>query len=164
MFSTCCAAWLRPPWPFQPLALLPTHSLVFWFGDLNFRIESLDIRFVKYAIDSNILSQLWEKDQVRALGDTVEPLLGPEWHLALAKLPVQLWDRARPLAAHGAQRALALWGRGGTVPGWFSWELGTHFLYWCARKSWGNWVYELAARMAWTNPESCVGLPAMGQG
>ena len=85
MFSTCCAAWLRPPWPFQPLALLPTHSLVFWFGDLNFRIESLDIRFVKYAIDSNILSQLWEKDQVRALGDTVEPLLGPEWHLALAK-------------------------------------------------------------------------------
>uniref|UniRef100_A0A8C6JHZ1 Phosphatidylinositol 4,5-bisphosphate 5-phosphatase A n=2 Tax=Melopsittacus undulatus TaxID=13146 RepID=A0A8C6JHZ1_MELUD len=40
------------------------HDLVFWFGDLNFRIESLDIRFVKYAIDSNILSQLWEKDQL----------------------------------------------------------------------------------------------------
>ncbi|NWI65230.1 PI5PA phosphatase, partial [Todus mexicanus] len=40
------------------------HDLVFWFGDLNFRIESLDIRFVKYAIDNNILSQLWEKDQL----------------------------------------------------------------------------------------------------
>ncbi|XP_041880098.1 phosphatidylinositol 4,5-bisphosphate 5-phosphatase A isoform X6 [Corvus kubaryi] len=39
------------------------HDLVFWFGDLNFRIESLDICFVKYAIDSNVLSQLWEKDQ-----------------------------------------------------------------------------------------------------
>lgn len=49
--------------PFSPLPLL--HSLVFWFGDLNFRIESLDICFVKYAIDSNVLSQLWEKDQVR---------------------------------------------------------------------------------------------------
>ncbi|NXI68732.1 PI5PA phosphatase, partial [Anseranas semipalmata] len=40
------------------------HDLVFWFGDLNFRIESLDIRFVKYAIDNSILSQLWEKDQL----------------------------------------------------------------------------------------------------
>lgn len=41
-------------------------SVVFWFGDLNFRIESLDIRFVKYAIDNSILHQLWEKDQVRS--------------------------------------------------------------------------------------------------
>ncbi|KAF7239930.1 Phosphatidylinositol 4,5-bisphosphate 5-phosphatase A [Varanus komodoensis] len=40
------------------------HDLVFWFGDLNFRIDSLDIRFVKYAIDNNILHQLWEKDQL----------------------------------------------------------------------------------------------------
>lgn len=46
----------------------PARSLVFWFGDLNFRIESLDIRFVKYAIDNNILSQLWEKDQVSGPG------------------------------------------------------------------------------------------------
>ncbi|KAL7986699.1 hypothetical protein Chor_012982 [Crotalus horridus] len=41
------------------------HDLVFWFGDLNFRIDSLDIRYVKYAIDNSILHQLWEKDQVR---------------------------------------------------------------------------------------------------
>lgn len=38
---------------------------MFWFGDLNFRIESYDLHFVKFAIDNNQLHQLWEKDQVR---------------------------------------------------------------------------------------------------
>lgn len=38
---------------------------MFWFGDLNFRIESYDLHFVKFAIDSDQLHQLWEKDQVR---------------------------------------------------------------------------------------------------
>ena len=37
---------------------------MFWFGDLNFRIESYDLHFVKLAIDSEQLHQLWEKDQV----------------------------------------------------------------------------------------------------
>lgn len=41
------------------------NSLVFWFGDLNFRIESYDLHFVKFAIDSDQLHQLWEKDQVQ---------------------------------------------------------------------------------------------------
>uniref|UniRef100_A0A803TVV6 Inositol polyphosphate-5-phosphatase J n=1 Tax=Anolis carolinensis TaxID=28377 RepID=A0A803TVV6_ANOCA len=50
------------------------HDLVFWFGDLNFRIESLDIRFVKYAIDSNMLHQLWEKDQLN-IAKTTWPIL-----------------------------------------------------------------------------------------
>ncbi|XP_062445715.1 phosphatidylinositol 4,5-bisphosphate 5-phosphatase A isoform X2 [Rhea pennata] len=54
------------------------HDLVFWFGDLNFRIESLDIRFVKYAIDSNILSQLWEKDQLNIAKNTWSVLSGFE--------------------------------------------------------------------------------------
>ncbi|NWX23737.1 PI5PA phosphatase, partial [Aegotheles bennettii] len=52
------------------------HDLVFWFGDLNFRIESLDIRFVKYAIESNILSQLWEKDQLNIAKSTWPVLSG----------------------------------------------------------------------------------------
>lgn len=55
---------------------------MFWFGDLNFRIESLDIRFVKYAIDSNILSQLWEKDQVGWMG----VLLSLGWALSGVRL------------------------------------------------------------------------------
>lgn len=40
-------------------------SVVFWFGDLNFRIEDLEMHAVKAAIDNNKLSMLWEKDQVR---------------------------------------------------------------------------------------------------
>lgn len=42
-------------------------SVVFWFGDLNFRIEDYDIHVVKCAIDSNKLPLLWERDQVRHL-------------------------------------------------------------------------------------------------
>ncbi|KAJ7309577.1 hypothetical protein JRQ81_007628 [Phrynocephalus forsythii] len=52
------------------------HDLVFWLGDLNFRIESLDIRFVKYAIDNNILHQLWEKDQLNIAKSTWPVLKG----------------------------------------------------------------------------------------
>ncbi|XP_044845329.1 phosphatidylinositol 4,5-bisphosphate 5-phosphatase A isoform X2 [Mauremys mutica] len=52
------------------------HDIVFWFGDLNFRIESLDIRFVKYAIDNSILSQLWERDQLNIAKGTWPILSG----------------------------------------------------------------------------------------
>lgn len=45
----------------------PVPSVVFWFGDLNFRIEDYDIHVVKCAIDSNKLPLLWERDQVRPL-------------------------------------------------------------------------------------------------
>ncbi|XP_036592902.1 phosphatidylinositol 4,5-bisphosphate 5-phosphatase A [Trichosurus vulpecula] len=40
------------------------HDIVFWFGDLNFRIESYDLHFVKFAIDNDQLQKLWEKDQL----------------------------------------------------------------------------------------------------
>lgn len=39
-------------------------SVVFWLGDLNFRIEDLEMQVVKSAIDNNKYSSLWEKDQV----------------------------------------------------------------------------------------------------
>uniref|UniRef100_A0A3Q2PQK0 Phosphatidylinositol 4,5-bisphosphate 5-phosphatase A n=1 Tax=Fundulus heteroclitus TaxID=8078 RepID=A0A3Q2PQK0_FUNHE len=39
--------------------------LVFWFGDLNFRIEDLEIQVVKSAIDNNKFPMLWEKDQLQ---------------------------------------------------------------------------------------------------
>lgn len=39
--------------------------MVFWFGDLNFRIEGYDIHVVKSAIENDKLPLLWEKDQVR---------------------------------------------------------------------------------------------------
>ncbi|XP_045441686.1 phosphatidylinositol 4,5-bisphosphate 5-phosphatase A isoform X2 [Pipistrellus kuhlii] len=52
------------------------HDLVFWFGDLNFRIESYDPHFVKFAIDNNQLQQLWEKDQLNMAKDTWPILKG----------------------------------------------------------------------------------------
>ncbi|XP_038167027.1 LOW QUALITY PROTEIN: phosphatidylinositol 4,5-bisphosphate 5-phosphatase A [Arvicola amphibius] len=52
------------------------HDLVFWFGDLNFRIESYDLHFVKFAIDSNQLHQLWEKDQLNMAKNTWPILKG----------------------------------------------------------------------------------------
>ncbi|KAM6166053.1 phosphatidylinositol 4,5-bisphosphate 5-phosphatase A isoform 7-T7 [Erethizon dorsatum] len=52
------------------------HDLVFWFGDLNFRIESYDLRFVKFAIDSDQFHQLWEKDQLNIAKNTWPILKG----------------------------------------------------------------------------------------
>ncbi|XP_073917093.1 phosphatidylinositol 4,5-bisphosphate 5-phosphatase A isoform X2 [Castor canadensis] len=52
------------------------HDLVFWFGDLNFRIESYDLHFVKFAIDSGQLHQLWEKDQLNMAKNTWPTLKG----------------------------------------------------------------------------------------
>ncbi|GAB1289527.1 Phosphatidylinositol 4,5-bisphosphate 5-phosphatase A [Apodemus speciosus] len=56
--------------------ILDHDSLVFWFGDLNFRIESYDLHFVKFAIDSNQLHQLWEKDQLNMAKSTWPILKG----------------------------------------------------------------------------------------
>ena len=53
--------------------IISVPSVVFWFGDLNFRIEDYDIHVVKCAIDSNKLPLLWERDQVRHL-QTFAPL------------------------------------------------------------------------------------------
>ncbi|XP_068096874.1 phosphatidylinositol 4,5-bisphosphate 5-phosphatase A isoform X2 [Hyperolius riggenbachi] len=50
------------------------HDLVFWFGDLNFRIDDLDLQFVKAAIQGNKLSLLWEKDQL-SVAKFEEPVL-----------------------------------------------------------------------------------------
>ncbi|XP_072342294.1 phosphatidylinositol 4,5-bisphosphate 5-phosphatase A [Scyliorhinus torazame] len=50
------------------------HDIVFWFGDLNFRIEQYDIRFVKSAIERNKLGLLWEKDQLN-IAKAIEPAL-----------------------------------------------------------------------------------------
>ncbi|XP_073527277.1 phosphatidylinositol 4,5-bisphosphate 5-phosphatase A isoform X2 [Phyllobates terribilis] len=50
------------------------HDLVFWFGDLNFRIDDLDLYFVKSAVQGNKLSLLWEKDQLN-MAKRYEPVL-----------------------------------------------------------------------------------------
>ncbi|XP_062307831.1 phosphatidylinositol 4,5-bisphosphate 5-phosphatase A [Osmerus eperlanus] len=48
------------------------HDVVFWFGDLNFRIDDLEMHVVKAAIDNNKYSILWEKDQLnKAKGNEI---------------------------------------------------------------------------------------------
>ncbi|CAL8277702.1 unnamed protein product [Merluccius merluccius] len=46
------------------------HDVVFWFGDLNFRIEDYDIHVVKCAIDTHKLPLLWERDQLNMAKNT----------------------------------------------------------------------------------------------
>lgn len=52
------------------------HDVVFWFGDLNFRIDDLDMQVVKSAIDNNKFSVLWEKDQLNMAKDSETVLEG----------------------------------------------------------------------------------------
>nr|XP_057936438.1 inositol polyphosphate 5-phosphatase Ka isoform X3 [Doryrhamphus excisus] len=40
------------------------HRLVFWFGDLNFRIEDHGMHFVRTCINNKNYSLLWSKDQL----------------------------------------------------------------------------------------------------
>ncbi|KAL6465760.1 hypothetical protein MHYP_G00258930 [Metynnis hypsauchen] len=54
------------------------HDVVFWFGDLNFRIEDLEMHVVKAAIDNSKLSMLWEKDQLNMAKDSETVLEGFE--------------------------------------------------------------------------------------
>uniref|UniRef100_A0A673JFQ2 Inositol polyphosphate-5-phosphatase Jb n=1 Tax=Sinocyclocheilus rhinocerous TaxID=307959 RepID=A0A673JFQ2_9TELE len=61
------------------------HDVVFWFGDLNFRIDDLDMQVVKAAIDSNKLSTLWEKDQLNMAKDSETVLEG--FHEGPIKFP-----------------------------------------------------------------------------
>ncbi|KAG8450719.1 hypothetical protein GDO86_003117 [Hymenochirus boettgeri] len=42
------------------------HDLVFWFGDLNFRISDFGIHFIREAINNNKYNLLWDKDQLNA--------------------------------------------------------------------------------------------------
>uniref|UniRef100_A0A3Q3X3L4 Phosphatidylinositol 4,5-bisphosphate 5-phosphatase A n=1 Tax=Mola mola TaxID=94237 RepID=A0A3Q3X3L4_MOLML len=50
--------------------------VVFWFGDLNFRIDDLDMQVVKSAIDNNKFPMLWEKDQLNMAKDSETVLEG----------------------------------------------------------------------------------------
>lgn len=52
------------------------HDVVFWFGDLNFRIDDLEMQVVKSAIDNNKYSMLWEKDQLNMAKDSETVLEG----------------------------------------------------------------------------------------
>ncbi|KAM4760201.1 inositol polyphosphate 5-phosphatase K isoform 1-T1 [Cyanocitta cristata] len=40
------------------------HEILFWFGDLNFRIADYGIHFVRESINNKRFNLLWEKDQL----------------------------------------------------------------------------------------------------
>eukprot|EP00079_Xenopus_tropicalis_P009913 XP_002934320.1 PREDICTED: phosphatidylinositol 4,5-bisphosphate 5-phosphatase A isoform X1 [Xenopus tropicalis] len=67
------------------------HDLVFWFGDLNFRIEDLDLHFVKSAIQGNKLALLWEKDQLN-MAKIFEPVLNGFMEGSLTFPPTYKFD------------------------------------------------------------------------
>ncbi|KAK7934010.1 hypothetical protein WMY93_004906 [Mugilogobius chulae] len=52
------------------------HDVVFWFGDLNFRIDDLEMQVVKSAIDNNKYTSLWDKDQLNLAKDSETVLEG----------------------------------------------------------------------------------------
>lgn len=105
---------------------------MFWFGDLNFRIESLDICFVKYAIDSNVLSQLWEKDQVRdgcaAYTGTLAVIDSPQ------NCPRGCWSGHVLLQLQDTEGPGSPVSGGGIIPGQSGWSWA-HFPHECVKES-----------------------------
>ncbi|XP_078278014.1 phosphatidylinositol 4,5-bisphosphate 5-phosphatase A isoform X2 [Rhinoraja longicauda] len=67
------------------------HDVVFWFGDLNFRIEQYNIRFVKNAIEKNKLDVLWGKDQLN-IAKVIEPALNGFQEGPLSFRPTYKYD------------------------------------------------------------------------
>lgn len=49
---------------YRPAVVVCLFSVLFWFGDLNFRIADYGIHFVRESINNKRYNLLWEKDQV----------------------------------------------------------------------------------------------------
>ncbi|XP_053729763.1 inositol polyphosphate 5-phosphatase Ka isoform X1 [Synchiropus splendidus] len=50
------------------------HRLVFWFGDLNFRIQDHEMHFVRSCIHNQTYDLLWSKDQLNLMKSEVRVL------------------------------------------------------------------------------------------
>lgn len=68
------------------------HKLVFWFGDLNFRIQDHGMHFLRSCINSQSYSLLWSKDQLTMMKKK-EPLLQEFQEGALDFQPTFKFDR-----------------------------------------------------------------------
>ena len=49
----------------SPAVSIKDHDMIYWIGDLNYRITDLDVDFVKESIRLNKLEELYESDQLR---------------------------------------------------------------------------------------------------
>lgn len=47
------------------IVVLPRIRVVFWFGDLNFRIADHGMHFLRSSINNGRFNLLWDRDQVR---------------------------------------------------------------------------------------------------
>ncbi|KAJ8401661.1 hypothetical protein AAFF_G00376320 [Aldrovandia affinis] len=68
------------------------HRVVFWFGDLNFRIADHGMHFLRSAINSSRLNLLWEKDQLTMMKKK-EPFLQEFEEGPLSFKPTYKYDR-----------------------------------------------------------------------
>ena len=48
-----------------PAVAIKDHDMVYWIGDLNYRITDLDLDLVKENIRQNKLEDLYQADQLR---------------------------------------------------------------------------------------------------
>ena len=48
-----------------PAMSIKDHDMVYWIGDLNYRITDLDLELVKENIRLNKLEELYQADQLR---------------------------------------------------------------------------------------------------
>ncbi|XP_061595197.1 inositol polyphosphate 5-phosphatase K isoform X2 [Cololabis saira] len=68
------------------------HKLVFWFGDLNFRIQDHGLHFLRSSINSGRLNLLWSKDELIMMKKK-EPFLQEFEEGALNFKPTYKFDR-----------------------------------------------------------------------
>uniref|UniRef100_A0A3Q2ZA10 Phosphatidylinositol 4,5-bisphosphate 5-phosphatase A n=1 Tax=Hippocampus comes TaxID=109280 RepID=A0A3Q2ZA10_HIPCM len=95
--------------------------VVFWLGDLNFRIDDLEMQVVKTAIDNNKLSILWEKDQQLNMAKDSETVLEGFQEGPLKFPPTYKFDVGTNIYDTGKKRKPAwtdriLWRLRATVP------------------------------------------------
>uniref|UniRef100_A0A8B9H746 Tektin 1 n=1 Tax=Astyanax mexicanus TaxID=7994 RepID=A0A8B9H746_ASTMX len=57
----------------KPVSVLD-HKIVFWFGDLNFRVEDHGMHFIRNCITSQNFNLLWSKDQLTIMKKKVPKL------------------------------------------------------------------------------------------
>ncbi|KFU86367.1 Inositol polyphosphate 5-phosphatase K, partial [Chaetura pelagica] len=68
------------------------HDVLFWFGDLNFRIADYGIHFVRESINNKRYSLLWDKDQLN-MAKKKEPFLQDFIEGPLQFKPTYKFDR-----------------------------------------------------------------------
>ncbi|XP_051971466.1 inositol polyphosphate 5-phosphatase K-like isoform X1 [Xyrauchen texanus] len=68
------------------------HKVVFWFGDLNFRIADHGMHFLRSSINNNRFNLLWNKDQLTMLKKN-EPILQEFEEGPLQFKPTYKFDR-----------------------------------------------------------------------